>query len=162
MRTMIIALFALGLAGAARADEKRVKESEVPAPVLAAVAKKYPTAKKTGFSKEVENKQTVFEIDLTDGGKKLEVEVSPEGKILVEEQEIALEAVPANVRKALSDSTKYGKWTVKKAERVVSNENEAAPSFELHIASGAKKAEVVFDKDGKLVKEEIKGAKDND
>jgi glucose/arabinose dehydrogenase len=162
MRTMIVALFALSLVGAARADEKRVKESEVPAPVLAAVAKKYPTAKKTGFSKEVENKKTIFEVVLADGAKKIEVECSPDGKILVEELEIALDAVPANVRKALSDSPKYGKWTVKKAERVVNNENDAAPNFELLVASGTKKAEVVFDKDGKLVKEEIKGAKDND
>ena len=162
MRTIVVALFALSLAGAARADEKRVKESDVPAPVLAAVAKKYPTAKKTGFSKEVENKKTTFEINLTDGAKKIEVELTPDGKIVAEEQEIALEAVPAGVRKALAESAKYGKWTVKKAERVVNNENEAAPNFELLVVSGAKKAEVVFDKDGKLVKEEAKGAKDND
>ena len=51
-------------AGATRAEEteKKIKESEVPKPVLAAVSKKYPGAKLKGFEQESEDGKTLYEV----------------------------------------------------------------------------------------------------
>lgn len=162
MRTFIVTVVTMALAGIAVAGEKRVTESDMPAPVLAAVAKKYPAAKKVGFAKEVEQQQTTFEVSITDGAKKIDIDLSPDGKILAEEQLIPVQEVPASVRKALAESPRYRAWRVQRAERIITRENDAAPSYELVVARGQKKAEVVFDQDGKLVKQETRGATESD
>jgi hypothetical protein len=156
------AVFAIA-AGAlvARADdEKPVKESEVPKPAIDAVKKKYPTAALKEFTREEEGGKTSYEIKIEvkekEKTRSIEVSVSPEGKIEAEEERISEADVPANVKKALAES-KHGKWTIKSVERVVKEEKESDPFFEFHLADGKKRAEVVFDKTGKITEEETKG-----
>jgi hypothetical protein len=163
-----VALFACVLAlglSIARADEKPVKEAEVPKPALDAVKKKYPGAAFKEFAREEEKGKVSYEITLTlkekDKTRKLDVLVSPEGKIEVEEEVVGEDALPEAVKKALGAS-KYGKWKIQKVERIVKNEDEKDPSFELLVKDGDKKAEVLFDKDGKLVEEEDKTGKEKD
>ena len=153
MRTTVAAFFLL-IAGSAFAGESKISEAEVPKAVLDGVAKKYPAAKKTGFEREVEKGKTVFEVKLLNGGHKIDVDVSPEGTILEEEEEIAFDAAPAAVKAALASSSKYAKWTVKRAERVVTAGNHAEPHFEIVVTSGKNKAELVFSTDGKLLRTE--------
>jgi len=153
MRTLVIALSCLVAVGAV-AEEKKIPESEVPRAVLDGVTKKYPEAKKIGFEREIEKGKTVFEVQLMNGGHKVDVDVSPEGNILEEEEEIAFDSAPEPVRKALSSSAKYAKWTVKRTERVVTGGNTSAPRYELVVASGKEKTELVFSADGKLLRSE--------
>jgi hypothetical protein len=159
------AVFAIA-AGAlvARADdEKPVKESEVPKPAIDAVKKKYPTATLKGFEREEEGGKVSYEVKIEvkekEKTRSIEVELSPEGKILAEEEKISEADVPANVKKALAES-KYGKWKVKSVERVVKEEKESDPFYEFHLADGKKRAEVVFDKNGKITEEESKGGEE--
>lgn len=144
------------------ADEKPVKQADIPPAVLAAVDKKYPAAKKVSFAREGKGEKALYEVTITDGGRKIDLGLSPEGRILIEEHLIALEAVPPDVQKTLAGSRKYGQWRVERSERVVIEENEAAPTYELVVAKGNKKVQLVFDKDGKLTKEEPKNEKGND
>jgi hypothetical protein len=149
-----VAAFLMLIAGSALAGEKEISESEVPKAVLDSVAKKYPAAKRTGFAREVDKGKTVFEVQLVDGGHKIDVDVSPEGTILETEEELAFDAAPPAVKAALARSAKYAKWTVKRAERVVTAGNDAEPRFEIAVANGKDKAELVFSADGKLVRTE--------
>jgi hypothetical protein len=151
----LVALVVIGTALPAFAGERKVKESDVPKAALDAVKKKYPTAKLTGFSKEEDDGKTHYEVTLEEGARRLDVDLSPEGKILVEEETIAQDALPAEVRKALAAS-RYAKWTVKRVERIVKEENAADPSYELLLTDADQGAEVVFDKAGKIVEEEIR------
>jgi hypothetical protein len=141
-------------------DEKPVKESEVPKPVIDAVKKKYPTAAMKEFTREEEEGKVSFEVKVElkekEKTRTIEVVCSPEGKIQAEEEKISEADVPANVKKALAES-KYGKWTIKKVERIIKDEKESDPFFEFLLVDGKKKAEVVFDKTGKITEEENKG-----
>lgn len=150
-----IALLAAVLAAplAASAGEKSLKKSDVPAPVLETVQKKYADAKQTGYQMEVENGKTEYEVKLERGKEKLEVSLTADGKIVSEEAVVAFEAVPENVRKAFSAS-KYGSWKVKKAEKVAEGEDGATVKYEIAAHHGKEAAEVVFDSAGKIVKEE--------
>src|SRR5262245_5344167 len=141
------AVFAIA-AGAlvARADdEKPVKESEVPKPVLDAVKKKYATAALKEFTREEEEGKVSYEVkvELKEKEKTRTIEVicSPEGKIEAEEEKISEADVPANVKKALAES-KYGKWAIKKIERIIKEEKESDPFFEFLLVDGKNKAEV--------------------
>ena len=100
------------------AGEKALKESEVPKPVIDAVKKKYPRAKLTGFAEETRKDKTTYEIQVEDGKRRIEIDLSLEGKILVEEEAIGEDALPKEVKKGL-EASKYAKWKLKKAERLV-------------------------------------------
>lgn len=143
-------------------DEKPVKESEAPKPVLETVKKKYPAATVKGIDREEEDGKVSYEVKIEvkekEKTRSIEVICSPEGKIEAEEEKIAESDVPEVVRKGLARS-KYAKWTVKKVERIVKEEKESEPSFEYLLVEGDEKFEVVFDNGGKITEEEDKSPK---
>ncbi len=155
------AALALGVSATARADEEEVKESDVPKAVIGTLKKKYPTASLREFSRDSEAGKVTYEVEVEDGKRRIDVELSPEGKILIEEEKVSLDAVPERVKKALAAS-KYAKATAKKVEKVTTEEKADTESYEFHLVDGEKRFEVVFDRDGKIVKEEEKKAKDEE
>jgi hypothetical protein len=154
---MHILLASLLLSGIAVADEKKVAESAVPKVVRDGLAKKYATEKRLGWSKEVEDGKTTYEAQIVNAaGHRVDVDVSPEGKILAEEETLDNAAAPDAVKKALSASPKYGTWTVKKTEKVTHADKPDAPEYELVVSNGKAAAELVFAADGKLLRTEEK------
>ena len=151
-----LALAAIVLVSAvALADEKPVKESDVPKPALEAVKKKYPKATAKHFAREEEKGKVVYEVTIDDEGKKIDVTLSPEGKILEEEETIPADALPAEVKSGL-DASKYKGWTIKKAERIVLEEKDTEPQYEVKVvqSGGEGRAEVKLDKSGKILESE--------
>ena len=136
MKNLIVSFGVLALSGVAFAEEKQIAETEVPRPVIEKVKKKYPTAKMTGFEVETENGKSAYEVKLADGAKQLEVVCSADGKILAEEEKIAMDAVPQKVRDALKRNPKYGAWSVQHAERVILDEKVDAPTYEIKVVDG--------------------------
>lgn len=145
----------------AQAGEKRIREGEVPKPVIEAVKKKYPKAKMVHFERETEDGKSVFEIGLESPGEKMEVELSPDGKILEEAVLIATRDLPAEIKKGLAGS-KYVKWTVKRVERVVVEEKADAPNYEVLVADDGGMTELVMDKAGVITNEEPKEGDEDD
>ena len=143
-------------------DEKPVKEADVPKAAVDAVQKKYPGSKVTAWTREEENKVTTYEakVEATSKGKdgkdttrKVEVTLSVEGKILAEEEEIAQDALPDAVKKALAAS-KYAKAKVTHVARIVHEEKADDASYEVTVLLDGKKVDVTFDKAGKITEEE--------
>jgi hypothetical protein len=148
----VLAFSLLGL-GLVHAGETPLKESDVPKAAIDAVKKKYPKAKLTGFAKLCDHDKTVYEVQIEDGKRRIDIDVSPEGKILEEEETIAADDLPKEVKKGLADS-KYARWKIKKVERVIREEKDKDPSYEVVLQDGESRWEVVFDKAGKITKEE--------
>jgi hypothetical protein len=146
---------------AEKAEEKPIKQADVPKPVIEAVTKKYPKAKLKSFDKEGDAGKPVYEVELTSGKDEMSIDVSADGKILAEETVIKTSALPAPVKAGLQAS-KYKGWKISKAEKVITEEKEDAPAYEVIVQSKKEKFEVVLDKEGKITKEEAKSAKDND
>jgi uncharacterized membrane protein YkoI len=147
------------LGSAARADdEEKVPLDKLPKPVVAAVKKKFPKARLVSASKEVENKKTLFEVQIKDGAQTVEVTVTPEGKIVEIEKEITAKALPAAVTKALN--AKYPKATFKKVEEIT----EGGKLFYevLLVTAGKQTIEVKMDSTGKVIEEEKKKGGDKD
>jgi hypothetical protein len=157
-----IAIGFLFLAGAASAGERKIARNEVPKPVLATLEKRFPAARQLAFEREVEKGKVVFEAQLLDGSRRLDVDVAPDGRLLAVEETIKLDAAPEAVRKGLAGS-KYAKLPVVKTEKVMEYKNETvtATSFELVLGTGEKRMEVVFSESGKILKEEAKDEDDD-
>jgi uncharacterized membrane protein YkoI len=151
----------LGGATGARGSEKEIKRSDVPPAVLQAVQKKYANAKMVDFSKENEEGKTTYEVTVEDGTRKSDLLLAPDGKILIEEHRITMSELPKPVKDAL-DASKYSHAKVDRVERVIHDEKEDSPAYELVVKQGGEKTEIVFDQTGKLTKQSPtkKGGKD--
>jgi hypothetical protein len=155
MRSIFVAV-GVFIAASAVAKEVRVAEHEVPRLALDAVTKKHPTAKKIGFEKETEGDKVSYEVKIVDGARHIDVDVSADGKITAEEEMLTPSELPSPVRDALAHSPKYGKWSVKRVERVIQDEKGEAPTYEIVVAHDSAKAELVFAPDGKLLTTEAR------
>jgi hypothetical protein len=158
--TMMLALtmtMTMTMAQAARAaeTETRLAKAEVPAAVIATVARKYPAAEMKGFEKASEDGAVSYEIQIENGSDKIDVELTPAGKITAEEKTIEASALPAAVKSGLLGS-KYGRWKIQGAEQVIKDEKADKPLYELVVTRGKSKSEVVFDGAGKITREEVK------
>ncbi len=83
--TCVAFLLIIGLASCS-STEFEIKESEVPPNVLAAFKAKYPSAHVKKWQAEKEEGKFVFEVDFVDGGKDKEVQITPDGSSISEEE----------------------------------------------------------------------------
>jgi hypothetical protein len=127
------------------------KNGTCPDAVTSAVEKAYPQAKISKCKSEKEDGKVQFEVKLvTEEGKKLELDVSPEGAILQTEEVVAVADVPAAVSKAFA--AKYPKAKIARAEK--QTHADASVSYELAFQTDKGKKEATFTADGKFVEEE--------
>ena len=153
---VLAAAAALAAARPAAADEEKVPLDKVPRAVLDAVKDKYPDAELVGAERETEKGKTHYEIALKHKGSKLEVILTPEGKVVAVEKTIPAAALPRAVAEALK--TKFPGTEIKGAEEIT---RDGKVTYEVQLKDGDRKREVVFDPSGKVVEEEDK-SKDRD
>jgi hypothetical protein len=122
-----------------------------PAAVTTAIEKKFPKSTVQVCKAEREDGRDQFEVKLTkaDGGK-VEADFSPAGAILQTEEVVALDQVPAAVKKAFA--AKYPKATPTRAEKQTPATGK--PSYELAFQVDGKRKEATFAEDGTFVEEE--------
>ena len=140
----------------ASASEKKLALAAVPKAVVAALKHKYTVADdQLQFAEEKEHGKISYEVVVKVDGRVIEVELSPAGKIVAEEERIKPEELPAAVTQAIAAS-KHAGATIKGAERVILDEKVDAPNYEVVVEESGKKLELKFDATGKLVEEEEK------
>lgn len=136
-------------------EEKKLSPKELPAVVQAAFHKAYPDAKITGASTEVENGETVYEVESIDGKLSRDLLYSQDGTCVLIEETIPLKSIPEPVKASLKKE--MGKGKVQKSEKVTKGESI---SYEFVIVKGKETSEVVIDLSGKIVKSTKKSAKE--
>src|SRR5262245_35129402 len=100
-----------------RADEEKVALDKLPKEVKESVKKRFPKADLVEASKETEDGKTTYEVSIKDGGKKIDVTLATDGKLLMIEKEIASKDLPKAVKDVIEK--KYAKSTIKLAEEVI-------------------------------------------
>lgn len=142
---MKIALALLAALTLAAGDSKPVAKKDLPAPVLAAFQKAYPSAKLKSCSSEQRDGKACYELESKDGKTERDLIYAADGSVMEIEESLDVAGLPEAVKKAVVEQ--YPKAVVKKAEKLTKG-NEV--SFEVVIKDGKKKLEVVFDSEGKL------------
>jgi len=149
----VLTLFVLVETG--HPGEQKVNLDKVPKPVLKSVTARFKDAKVTGASTEKDGDKIVYEISVSQGGKNIDVTVTPQGAIILIEKEIDAKDLPKPVAKALA--SKYPKAIYKIVEEVtkVEGKQETFQYYEVALVTADKKAlEVQLAADGKILKEE--------
>ncbi len=127
--------------------EQKISRAQVPPPVLAAFAKSYPQAKVVGYSREVENGKTLYEIESKEGAMTRDATYLADGTLHLVEESMPASELPQPVTEALHKN--YPKAQIKLAEKLTEG---GKISYELHLKQDGKELEVKFDPDGKIVK----------
>jgi hypothetical protein len=142
------AAFVLLLAGAteASAAEQPIACKKVPSVVRDVFHKDFPDARVKACAQEVENGELVFEIASVEGTMTRDVLYHRDGKVIVVEESIPMEAVPQPVRAAVD--TKFAGGKIKLAEKLM---RDGKVSYEFQIRYKGKNVQPVFDPDGTQV-----------
>jgi uncharacterized membrane protein YkoI len=90
-----------------------------------------------GYAKEIEKGKTEYEVQLVVDGKKRDVSIDPQGKVIETEQEVAFESVPRKAQDAITQEAAGAK--IESVEQVKSDQ---ATVYEALIHQNGKKHEI--------------------
>jgi hypothetical protein len=121
-----------------------------PPTVTTAVAKAFPGAAISACKPAHEHGKDQFEVKLSrSGGDPIELDVAPDGTILQIEEKIAVDALPAAVKKAFA--AKYPKATATRAEKQTAGKDVR---YEIAFRTDGGTKEATFSADGSFAGEE--------
>lgn len=141
----VLATSALLFAGAASAQEKKLKRSDLPPAVEKTVAAQSHGATIKGFSTEKEDGKTLYEVELTVHGHSKDISMTADGAIVEVEEQVAMDLLSAEVKAGLQ--AKAGKGKILKVESLTKKDKIVA--YEAVADNNGKKSEVQVGPDGK-------------
>jgi len=136
-----------------KSGETKIAASDLPAAVKQAMDTRLPGATVRSAVKENEAGNVVYDLEMTQNGRKFEMDVKEDGTVMEVEKEVKTADLPAAVAQGVK--TNFPSATVTEAMEVdkVSGNQETLDHYEVTL-SGAKEKEVNFSADGKVMKEE--------
>ena len=146
----------VALSATAGAENKDLKESDVPKVVLDKIHAKYKSAQLVGFKEETKEGKTAYEVKIDDGSMHLEVVCYADGTVRSVADKVAIDAVPAKVRAAWQADAKYGKWSLHHAEHVIRFEKTDDPHWKIKATKDARMVKLEYDATGKQILSEEK------
>lgn len=162
MRFLATVVTALVVSAApVRADEEKVPLDKVPKAVLEAAKKRFPKAEVVGAGTEKKDDKTVYEVELKEAGKTIDVTLTPEGVITTIEQEIDAKDLPKPVTEALDKKYPKAKFNIVEVVYAVKDGKEALDFYEVELTTAEKKVfEVKLAADGTV--KEVEEKKDEE
>lgn len=143
-------IFILALAAGAIAQEKRIKRTELPAPVQKTADEQSKGATVRGYKSETEEGQLEYEVEMIVDDHTKDVSIDPSGNVLEVEEQVAFDKLPAEVRGGLQRKAGSGKIT--KVESIVKKGKLAA--YEAQVLTNGKRSEIQVGPDGRPLNHE--------
>ena len=139
-----MALLFLSVATCAFAQEVRVERSQMPDADQKTADEQSKGATVHGYFMEINGGRILYKVELTVNGHSKDVIIDSKGNILKTEDEVALDKLPAAVRRALQK--KAGPGTIKRTESITKLGSIVA--YEAKVITNGKKSEVQVGPDG--------------
>lgn len=134
----------------ARADEKRVKMKQLPKAVQQTVRAQSKGGRIREISRETENGNTYYEIELFINGRKRDVLIDSTGAVVEVEEEVSFDSLPQAVRAGIENHSEGGKVVF--VESIT--RNDAVVAYEAQIKAAKTNLEVKVGLDGSLISKE--------
>jgi hypothetical protein len=153
MKANVFAAMAVGgllIAGAASAQEKKIKRSDLPPAVEKTVAAQSAGATIRGFSTEKEKGQTLYEVEMTVNGHSKDISMVADGSIVEIEEQVALDSLSPEV--PAGSQTKAGKGKILKVESLTKKGKLVA--YEAQVDTKGRRSEAQVGPDGKPLNHE--------
>jgi threonine dehydrogenase-like Zn-dependent dehydrogenase len=144
------ALAVLIAAGAAAGQERKITRADLPAAVERTVVAQSQGATIRGFTEEKENGQVFYEVEMIVGGHTKDLLIDASGAVVAIEEQVALNALPAPVRAALTARAAGARilsvGSITKQGRVV--------AYQAHVEIGRQRSAIQVGPDGKPLPQE--------
>ena len=134
----LVLLMVTVAAATTRAEERRITRDELPVAVRKTADKQAEGATVRGYTREVENGQVEFEVELLTGGLSRDVSIAPDGRVLEVEEQVEIGSLPEEVKSGLQGAARSGKIT--KIESIT--KNGILVAYEAKVVTGGKHSEV--------------------
>jgi hypothetical protein len=154
-RLILAALVAAGCSAVAARAGEQIPLDKVPEKIAATVKDRFPEGELKSVEKENEDGKVMFDVELTAKGRKYEMDVKEDGRIVEIEKEVAAKDFPDACAKAVA--AKYPQATIKEIMEVnkVDGKTETPIHYEVVLDTPGKKSfEAIVALDGKSVEEE--------
>ncbi len=148
---MAFLLAALLLATSVDAQEQSIKRKDVPKAILAAFEKTYSKVKIKGYTKEVDDGKTVYELESVEGAVNRDITYMADGSIVSIEESLPVSELPDVIRSASEKQHPNSK--ISGCEKVTKG---AVMKYELVVTTGKQKHELVLNPDVTVAKTEKK------
>jgi len=140
-----VVLTIIGVTTMAGAVEKRISRDDLPAVARKTADEQARGATVRGYSKEVENGQLEFEVQLVTNGFTKDVSIAPDGRVLEVEEQVDMESLPGEVKFGLRTEAKKGK--IRKVESLKKGGKLVA--YEAQVVTAGKRSEIQVGPNGK-------------
>lgn len=131
------------------------KKDTLPSAVMAAVESQYPQAKIEKVKQEEEGLD-VYEVELEQGDKDIELTITEDGTIIEEEVEIAVEELPAAIQAALAGlKVEEAKKGIEYYAITLTKLDNPIVTYEVETKEGGKETVTEFSPDGTVLKQEV-------
>ena len=148
----LIATAGLLLAANVRAEDKEVKQADVPQAVLDAFAIAKPHVKVKEYELKTHDGQSFYELEYKENGLEHEYYYAADGTLLETSEEIQTYRLPAELKQAIKTSYPKAKiMAVKKKMMVDGN----LSGYEIELKEKGKEVELDIDASGKITRVEI-------
>ncbi len=147
MRTLLVTVVLSSVAILVTAGEKAVKLQDLPPAVQKAMQEHTKGAVVKGYAQETEDGKVFYEVETKVDGHGRDLSFDPAGNLVVVEEEVALDSVPAAAKAAIVRAAGSGK--VGMVEKVTKG---SEVTYEAHVTTGGKKSEVLVKPDGSPAK----------
>lgn len=127
--------------------EEEIALKDLPPPVQTTVREQSKGAQIRGFTKEIENEKTFYEVELRVSGRTKDVLMDADGKVVEVEEQVALNTVPAAARAEIQKQA--GKDKILLVESVTKGGTLAY--YEAHFKTIGGEREVKVSPEGKIV-----------
>lgn len=154
--SLMLGLFVFTMAGCSHHKEEgtKVAVADVPGSVITAMNARLPGAEIRSVEREKEGGNVVYDLELSKGGRKYEMDIKEDGTVLEIEKEVAVADLPQAVTHAVR--AKYPNATIKEVMEVniVKGGQERADHYEVVMMDAGKEREVNVSLDGTSIKQE--------
>src|SRR5205814_7460713 len=140
-----LAVLLVVLPAQAWAQERIIDRADLPPAVARTVATVSQGATVRGLSREVENGQTLYEVELRVNGHGKDVTMDSTGAVIEVEEEVALASLPAAVQAGLRTAAVPG--TIGTVESLTKHGQLVA--YEAHVVTAGSRSEVQVGPDGR-------------
>ena len=130
--------------------EEKTKPEDLPKAVSAALKARFPGLEITSAAKETENGNVVFDIELTQKGRKFESDIKEDGTMLEVEKEVDSKNYPKALPASVDAKYPKAKITIVMEVNIVKGKKETPDHLEVSVQTADKQEkELLFQLDGK-------------
>jgi hypothetical protein len=129
----------------ASAQERKLTRSQLPPAVQRWADEQTKAATVRGYSTEKDEGRTVYEVEMTVGGRNRDVTLDSTGAVLEVEEQVPFDSLPETVRAGLKQAAGAGQIT--NVESLTKRGTLVA--YEAHVRTGDKRSEIQVGPDGK-------------